>query len=201
MAGKRAAFSVAFLNFVQQRVIRTKPLTPATSYAQTLAASFNWTEMRQLFFGTILLVMFSCDTKSSDKNFVEYVDGGQLLTANEIKRNGEKIEEPRINLVTPDSARIGEEFLAKIFLSGTELRIVDAFVDCENVDNASVDTVTYKISSCKHGLLVKDDTILVAFRPTTSGLKKFSEITILTKGADKVFRTMRYTFDYKVAEN
>jgi hypothetical protein len=146
--------------------------------------------------------MFSCDTKSSDKDFVEYVDGRQLLTVNGIKRNGEKNEVPRINLVSPDSARIGEEFLAKIFLSGTDLRIVDAFADCENIDNASVDTVTYKVSGCKHGLFVKDDTILVAFKPTTSGVKKFSEISILTKGADKVFRTMRYTFDYNVvAEN
>lgn len=146
-------------------------------------------------------MMFSCDTKSSDKDFVEYVDGRQLLTVNEIKRNGEKNEEPRINLVTRDSARIGEEFLAKIFLSGTDSRIVDAFVDCENGDNASVDTVTYKVSGCKHGLLVKDDTILVAFKPTTSGLKRFSEITILTRDTDKVFRTMKYTFDYKVVEN
>jgi hypothetical protein len=157
--------------------------------------------MRQLFYVTILLLVFSCDTKSSDKNFVEYVDGRQLLTVNEIKRNGEKNEVPRIKLVSPDSARIGDEFLAKIFLSGTDLRIANAFVDCENVENASVDTVTFKVSGCKQGLIVKDDTILVAFKPTTSGLKRFSEITILTQGADKVFRIMKYTFDYNVAEN
>ncbi|MBK8291922.1 MAG: hypothetical protein IPK96_14315 [Flammeovirgaceae bacterium] len=42
MAGMRAAFSLAFLNFVQQRLTRTKLLRPATSYAQTLCAShFN----------------------------------------------------------------------------------------------------------------------------------------------------------------
>src|SRR5687768_7035124 len=93
---------------------------PATPYNQTLPASFNWTEMRQLFYGTILLVMFSCNTKSSDRDFVEYVDGRQMLTVNGIKRNGEKYEAPRINLVSPDSARIGEEFLAKIFLSATD---------------------------------------------------------------------------------
>jgi hypothetical protein len=148
-----------------------------------------------------LLVMFSCDTKSSDKDFVKYVNGRQLLTVNEIKRNGDKNEELRINLVTPDSARIGEEFIAKIFLSGSDFRIADAFVDCENVDNASVDTVTNKVSGCKHGLIVKDDTILVAFKPTTSGVKRFSEITILTKDTDKVLRTIKYTFDYKVVEN
>ena len=66
-------------------------LTPTTAHAQTLAASFNWTEMRQLFYGTILLMMFSCDMKSSDKDFVEYVDGRQLLTVNEIKRNGDSV--------------------------------------------------------------------------------------------------------------
>jgi hypothetical protein len=157
--------------------------------------------MRQLYYGTILLAMFSCDTKLSEKDFVEYVDGRQLLTVNDIKNNGEKIKVPRINLLTQDSARIGEEFLAKIFLSGTDLKIADAFVGCENVDNASVDTVTYKVSGCKHGLLVKDDTILVAFKPTTSGTKRFSEITILTRDTEKVLRTMKYSFDYSVVEN
>src|SRR5688572_17993726 len=37
MAGERAASSLAFLNFVQQRLTRTKLLMPATSYAQSLA--------------------------------------------------------------------------------------------------------------------------------------------------------------------
>ena len=148
-----------------------------------------------------MLAMFSCDTKSNDKDVVEYGDGRQLLTVNEIKRNGEKNEVPIINLVSPDSARIGEEFLAKIFLSGADLKIAGAFVDCENVDNASVDTVTYKVSDCKNRLIVMDDTILVAFKPTTSGVRKFSEITILTRDMDKVFRTMKYSFDYNVVEN
>jgi len=157
--------------------------------------------MKQIILGTILTVMFSCDKKANDKDFVQYADGRQLLTVNQIKRNGDKIDEPKINLMTPDSARIGEEFLAKIFLSGTDLIIADAFVDCENVDNAAVDTVTYKVAGCKHGLIVKDDKILIAFKPTSSGVKTFSEITILTKDTYNVFRTMKYTFDYKVAEN
>jgi hypothetical protein len=37
MAGERAAHSFFFINFVQQRLTRTKLLMPATSYAQTLA--------------------------------------------------------------------------------------------------------------------------------------------------------------------
>ncbi len=103
--------------------------------------------------------------------------------------------------MTPDSAQIGKEFLAKIFLSDTDMKITDAFVDCENVDNASVDTLTYKVSGCKHGLIVQDDTILIAFKPISPGVKTFSEITILARDTDNVFRTMKYTFDYKVAGN
>jgi hypothetical protein len=43
MAGVRAALSLAFLNFVQQRVTRTKVLMPATSYAPTLGNIIYWT--------------------------------------------------------------------------------------------------------------------------------------------------------------
>jgi hypothetical protein len=159
--------------------------------------------MNRIIFGTILLAMVSCDKKEA-KDFVQYTDGRQQLTVNEIKRNGDKMEKPKINLATPDSAQVGKEFLAKIFLSDTDIKIIDAFVDCENVDNASVDTVTYKVSGCKLGLIVKNDTILIAFKPTSSGVKtfsEFSEITILTRDTDDVFRTMKYTFDYKVAGN
>jgi hypothetical protein len=169
--------------------------------AAILIGQMKQIKMKQIILGMILIVMFSCDKKANDKDFVQYADGRQLLTVNQIKRNGDKIDEPKINLMTQDSARIGEEFLAKIFLSGTDLIIADAFVDCENIDNPSVDTVTYKVAGCKQGLIVKDDTILIAFKPTSSGIKRFSEITILTKDTDKVFRTMKYTFDYKVAEN
>lgn len=145
--------------------------------------------------------MFSCDNLSNNKDFVKYVGGRQLLNINKINRDGVKIEEPKINLMISDSARIGEEFIAKIFLYGSDFEIADAFVDCENFDNPSVDTVTYKVSGCKHGLIVKDDTIFVAYRPASSGTKRFSEITILTRDADKVFRTMKYSFDYNVTEN
>lgn len=157
--------------------------------------------MNKVILGTILLAMVSCVKKEAKKDFVQYTDGRQLLTVNEIKRNGDKIEKPKINLVTPDSAQIGKEFLAKLFLSDTDLKIAGAFVDCENVGNASVDTVTYKVSGCKHGLIVMNDTILIAFKPTSPGVKTFSEITILTRDVANVFRTMKYTFDYKVAGN
>lgn len=156
--------------------------------------------MNRIFFGAILLAMFSC-SKNGAEDFVKYVEGRQLLTLNEIKRNGEEIDKPNINLVTPDSAQIGKEFLVKIFLSDTDLKITNAFVGCENVDNASVDTVTFEVSGCKHGLIVSNDTIFIAFEPTSPGVKTFSDITILTQDTENLFRTMKYKFDYRVAEN
>lgn len=157
--------------------------------------------MRHLYFVTVLSILFSCDSKSSDKDLVEYSDGKQLLTVNNVNRDGSDFNKPKIQKITPDSVRIGEEFLAKIFISDTDLVIADAFVDCDNADKASVDTLTHKISGCKNGLILKDDTILIGFRPTNAGLKKFATITILTKDKEKVFRTMEYTFDYNVVEN
>jgi hypothetical protein len=101
---------------------------------------------------TILLTIFSCDTKLTDNDLVEYVDGRQLLTLNNSNRDGSDFDEPKISKLTPDSVLIGEEFLARIFLSDTDLTITDAFVNCDNVENPSVDTITYKVSGCKNGL-------------------------------------------------
>jgi hypothetical protein len=157
--------------------------------------------MRHLYFATILLVMFSCDNKSKSKDIVEYSNGQQLLSVNNIKRDGTPLDEPRIERIAPDSLSVGGEFIAKIFLAETDLVIADAFVDCDNVIKASVDTVTYKVSGCKTGLMVKDDTIWIGFKPTNVGLKTFSTITILTKDKERVFRTMEYTFDYNVVKN
>ena len=48
MAGERAALSLAFLNFVQQRLTRTKLLMPATAYAQTLCTNLDGTPTAHL---------------------------------------------------------------------------------------------------------------------------------------------------------
>jgi hypothetical protein len=61
-----------------------------------------------------------------------------------------------------------------------------------------VDTTTHKVSGCSKGLLVENDTIFIGFRPKELGVKQFPEITILTKDDEKVFRTLAYSFSYKV---
>ena len=124
-----------------------------------------------------------------------------MLSVNKLNRDGSAFDEPKIGKIAPDSVSIGDEFLCKIFLTEGDLIIADAFVNCENVENASVDTMTYKVSGCKNGLMVRDDTIRIGFRPTTAGLKTFWPIKILTRDKEKVFRTLNYTFDYKVGED
>lgn len=157
--------------------------------------------MSHLYLVTALSILFSCGSKSSNKDLVEYSDGKQLLTVNNVNRDGSDFNRPEIRMITPESGKIGEAFLVKIFLADTTMMIADAFVGCDSVEKASVDTLTYKISGCKNGLIVKDDTILIGFTPTTAGLKTFPTITILTKDKEKVFRTMEYTFDYNVLIN
>ena len=83
----------------------------------------------------------------------------------------------------------------------TTLEVANAFIDCDTVDNASVDTVTYEVSGCKNGLIVKGDTVIIGFRPKVARLKTFRTITIVTKDKEKIFRTIKYTFEYKVTAN
>ncbi len=155
--------------------------------------------MRKLIFGTILTLV-ACHNK---KDLVEYKDGRQLLTLNHQTRNGDSLELPKVVKVSPDSVPVGEQYLTKIFLDNSGFRIVDAYIDCATVDNPSVDTVENtenkrkRLSGCKMGLIVKNDTILIYQIPQKQGTYKFHDITILTRGKDKIYRTQHFTFDYK----
>ncbi|MFZ6009772.1 MAG: hypothetical protein ACOYXT_05430 [Bacteroidota bacterium] len=146
----------------------------------------------------ILIVAFSCKDKV---DVVEYENGLQLLTVNDLTRSGRKIQRPEIIRTSHDPVFVGEKLLVKISLRTTDMKIVDAFVDCKATPNPTVDTVTNKVSGCSKGLIVENDTILIVFRPTIPGVKQFPEITILTKDNERVFRTFKYSFDYKVLPN
>jgi hypothetical protein len=154
--------------------------------------------MRALLLVAICLFAFSCKKKI---DLAQYQDGQQLLTVNDVKRNGDKIKEPRIMKISTDSVFVGEEFLVKIFLEDADLKIVDAFFNCNPVASPTVDTTTYKVSGCSNGLIVKNDTILIGFSPTELGVQKFPEITILTKDKESIFRTLKYSFEYKIVTN
>jgi len=157
--------------------------------------------MRTILFGTILTLLISCQTK---KDLVEYKDGRQLLTLNHQKRNGDSLRLPTVLRVPSDSIPTGGQHLTKLFLDNADFKLIDAYIDCAVVDNPSVDTIPNtenkwkRLSGCKMGLTIKNDTILIYMTPENPGTYKFHDITILTRGKEKIYRTQHYTFNYKI---
>lgn len=144
------------------------------------------------------LLMLSCRNGNDGFDLVQYRGGEQLLTMNRMERNGDEFIAPGILRLLKDSVVVGEELLVKIFLNNKDLTLVDAFVDCEVVVNPSVDTTTYNVSGCSRRLIVREDTIFIGFRPSEPCVRKFPDITILTSDREGIFRTLTYSFDYKV---
>lgn len=148
----------------------------------------------------ILSFSFSCQRKESKDSIIRYQEGRQLLTLNNTSLEGERIETPVVGKISPDSISVGQELLVKIFIQEPKLHIADAFVNCQPIENPTVDTTTYKVSGCSTGLVVQNDTIYIGFRPMEIGMKKFPEITVLTRDTSRVFRTFVCSFEYKVVD-
>jgi len=153
-----------------------------------------------------ICVLASCQQKQENVSIVEYRNGRQLLTLNNKTKNGEKLAQPSVELLAPDTIEVNEKFKAQIYLGDKNYRLIAAYFDCQLVANPTVDTVVYtandykRLDGCKKELFVKNDTIRIEFQPTTSGIKTFSEITILTLDKEQIFRTQNYSFRYYVAE-
>jgi hypothetical protein len=146
-----------------------------------------------------LVFLFGCG--KTDESRVQYRDGRQLLTLNETDESGQKVTRPTVQMIGPDSISIGEEYLTKIFLTDSDEDFIGAFTDCNLTDSLSIDTTTFKIDACRSKLFSQDDTVLLAFRPQTLGVKTFQPIKIVTRDKHGVFRMLDYTFDYKVVDN
>ncbi len=149
----------------------------------------RWTES---FLVAILAFTISCDS-SDHTDKAEYIDGRQLLLSPETVSGSES---DLVGIIAPKTILIGQEFFANVFLKDADLELVDAFIDCDIVDQLSVDTTTYNVSGCRKGLVVKADTIRIGFRPITTGVKDFEGITILVRDSKRLFRIIRYSFTY-----
>ena len=145
-----------------------------------------------------VLLLLSCN--ASEKDLLRYQDGRQLLNLNDTNRKGEKLDRPAIMKLASDTVKVGKTYAAKLFLADKNYRLVEAFFDCKQVDNPTVDTTSHKVNGCFKGLLVHDDTIRIEFRPMIPGNMTFPQITILTKDQENIFRTMEYQLDYVVEE-
>lgn len=156
------------------------------------------------------LAIFSCNSHS-EKNLLQYEDGKQLLTLNELSINGQKLDQFSVEKIAPDTIVNGDEFRAKLFLTNKNINIVAAYFNCLPVDNPTVDTATNILNyqnECDVELPVENDTIYIAFRIKT--MEKFATesvpytsgpITILTKDKEMVYRTQEYKLDLVLVEN
>jgi hypothetical protein len=149
----------------------------------------------------VVILLVACGRKKYGADFVRYIGNQQLLTLDSLERDGREFVPPEIIRYCPDSIAVGEELLIKIFLKDSDLRLVNAYVGCKVTVPQTVDTSSYRVSGCTEGLVVRDDTIMIGFRPMTLGLHSFSDISILTKDPDGIFRLIKYRFQYRVVEH
>lgn len=148
--------------------------------------------------GIYILFLFglACSSTSSS-DYLEYINGNQLLNLNEIYRNGDKLESPEIVTIIPDSIFVDEFVKFQITLNSKAFKIAEAYYDCDSVSNPVVDTSTLKIKGCETGLLVEKDTINIHLNPVTPGMKHFNNIEILTVDNQNIYRTYKHSFTYK----
>ena len=153
--------------------------------------------------GLITIIFFigcgfpmSCEHRES--NVVRYDNGHQLLSVNDLTKNGEKLDKITVRSIGSDSVLLGEEFLIKVFLDTPTFEIINAFVDCSDTPIPAVDTISYQVIGCTKSLFVKDDTGHIGFKPQKVGEGSFPSITILTRDSERIYRTFNYSFSYKV---
>ena len=169
-------------------------LPPASVSCKNVTVNYPMKKLSLLLL--IGLPLISCNEEKE----VEYVDGKQRLNFNNETLKGDAVKIGLINNGA-DSVVQGEELILKITMSDKDYKIVNAMFNCSVNDSSLVDTVTYKIDDCKKELLVKDDTILIAFKPNVVGQHQFTETVIgISKGPDNILRYHTGTFDYTVVE-
>ena len=83
-----------------------------------------------------------------------------------------------IKLIYPKSIQKDKEFIAKMFSIDSERKIVNAVVDCD--DFSKIDSTTFEIQGCTKELLIRNDTVYLAFIPTSYGEFLFQNIHVLS---------------------
>jgi hypothetical protein len=94
---------------------------------------------------------------------------------------------------------IGEELTVEIYLDNSDWEIIKAYFDCEN--NQELDVINKSITGCDKELFLENDTIFIGFRPTVTGRKKFSPITVLAENKIRELKILNTSFEYEVMEN
>lgn len=84
-----------------------------------------------------------------------------------------------IKAIYPKSIEKGKEFVAKMYSIDPSLEIVNAVVDCD--DFSKIDSISFRVLGCNKELLMKNDTVYLAFTPTVTGEFLFENISLVSK--------------------
>lgn len=157
-----------------------------------ISFSFLFLNMRSILYLIAVLIVSCTSHQKSDS--VQYTETRQRLAT-------DKDLTTSFGKIIPDSVSVGTELVAKIFSIQPALQIEKVFMQCDSCIEASIDTVTLEINSCINELIIKDDTVLIAFKPTVPGKHQFPEFNILTRDDHRVFHLQRYSFEYFAIES
>ena len=149
----------------------------------------------------LILTLITCSCKRS-YSIAEYKEGKQILNINDKSRSGEKLEPINLKVLRPDSIRLMEQVLFKVFIPNSNYKLVKGFFDCNISENSLIDTITYKVNNCSKEFLIQNDTLFIAFKPQNVGKQKFGhEIIGISKSIDGLFRYHKEVFEYEVKNN
>jgi hypothetical protein len=110
-------------------------------------------------------------------------------------------KEDSVSLIVSNikTVNIGEELTVEIYLDNSDWEIIQAYFDCEN--NLDINEIKKRINGCDKELFLENDTIFIGFRPTVTGRKKFSPITVLAENELRELKILNTSFEYEVVEN
>jgi hypothetical protein len=148
--------------------------------------------------GIMVLVLFSCSSKqdaignkTTENGVVKYIDGYQILSVNNLTKEGRFLDTIKVLSSASDSLDMGKAYHIKVFLSSPEVKVAYAYWNADINEKSTVDTTSGTVNALKGTVFrIKDDTVQVNF--TVGGLQpgpeEFKVITVISVDKEKVYR-------------
>jgi len=125
----------------------------------------------------ILMALLSCSI-GAKKKIVEYRDGKQIPIIDS--------SATKIGFIAPDSAEIGKEYCAKLWMNTKEVTLIKSFAIC-NFEISLVDTLNQTLDNCDSlQLLIENDTTYFCFKPLDIRDHNF-KLGLLTVDKNNIF--------------
>jgi len=132
---------------------------------------------------TVIILTFitlvSCDKNSSDKAVANFKNGMQIPYIDSTMHD--------IKVLTVDSVKAGQEYMARIWLTTKSKKLLKSFADAD-FKSSLIDTTNKTINNCKYKLLIDNDTTYFAVTSTDSvNTNLFFKVALLSVDKDKVY--------------